>query len=571
MKNFFTILFFFLAVSAFAQSTQTVNIIFRGINNNTKNYQVIVDGASYFSNKIYDNSGNQNSITINNIATGKHIIKVYRLRNSNPAYNRPTKNIFVYSKPFEVREGYDMDIAININGRVLFSEKSNGSDVISDAKTPMSNSEYNRLLQTVRSKWSQALKGETVSEAFNNPNNYFSTIQIKQLLSQISSENDRVDLAKLSYRSVTDTTNFTQVYDLFKMQTSKDELNNFLRSKGWSINEGENVIKGPIADNKFNPLLQTVRSKWSQALKGETESEAFNNPNNYFNTNQVRQLLTLITSEYDRLDLAKLSYRAITDTANFTQLYNLFTSQSSKTDLNNFLVSKGWNINTNGGLIITPMADYKFNQLLQTVRNKWSQALKGEAESEAFNNSNNYFNTNQIKQLLTLITSENDRLDLAKLSYRSVTDTANFIQLYDLFKEHANRDELNNFLNTKGWNIAHTHTPVKTPMTDADFNQLLSNVRINFLQFLKVNYETDVFNNPTYFFTTAQIRELLLLINSEENRLDLAKLSYRTVTDPANFLKLSAILNSQSSRNELANYVKTYDQNMNIHNGYNNN
>ncbi|MDQ6755448.1 MAG: DUF4476 domain-containing protein [Bacteroidota bacterium] len=571
MKSIYTILFFFLAVSAFAQSTQTVNIIFRGINNNTKNYQVIVDGTSYFSNRDYSSNANQNAVSISNVATGKHTIKVYRLRNNNPAYNnRPVKNIFVYSKPFEVREGYDMDIAINVNGRVLFSEKSNGNDQVSEVKTPMSNYEYNRLQQTVRSKWSQALKGETVNEAFNNPNNYFSTIQIKQLLSQITSENGRVDLAKLSYRSVTDTANFTQVYDLFKMQTSKDELNNFLRSKGWSINEGENVIKNSMADNKFNQLLQTVRSKWSQALKGETESEAFNNPNNYFNTNQVRQLLILITSEYDRLDLAKLSYRAITDTANFTQLYNLFTSQSSKTDLNNFLISKGWNINSNGGVIITPMADYKFNQLLQTVRNKWSQALKGEAESEAFNNPNNYFSTNQIKQLLTLITSENDRLDLAKLSYRSVTDTANFIQLYDLFKEHANRDALNSFLNTKGWNIAHTHTPVKTPMTDADFNQLVTNVRINIFQFLKVNYETDVFNNPAYFFTTAQIRELLLLINSEENRLELAKLSYRTVTDPANFLKLSTILNSQSSRNELANYVKTYDQNMNIHNGYNN-
>ncbi len=107
-------------------------------------------------------------------------------------------------------------------------------------------------------------------------------------------------------------------------------------------------------------------------------------------------------------------------------------------------------------------------------------------------------------------------------------------------------------------------------MAQADFNQLLSNVRFNFIQFLKVNYETDVFNNPAYFFTTAQIKELLLLINSEENRLELAKLSYRTVTDPANFLKVNTILNSQSSRNELANYVRTYDENMNIHNGYNN-
>ena len=125
------------------------------------------------------------------------------------------------------------------------------------------------------------------------------------------------------------------------------------------------------------------------------------------------------------------------------------------------------------------MTDIKFNALLQTVRSKFSQALKGETENEAFNNSNNYFLTSQIRQLLILITSESDRLDLAKSSYRSVTDSANFIQLYDLFKAQASRDELNNFLRSKGWNNNTNQTSIKTPMSDQDFDKLLYNVRIN--------------------------------------------------------------------------------------------
>ena len=95
-------------------------------------------------------------------------------------------------------------------------------------------------------------------------------------------------------------------------------------------------------------------------------------------------------------------------------------------------------------------------------------------------------------------------------------------------------------------------------MADEDFNQLLNNVRGNLIQFLKVGYETEVFNNPNNYFSTNQIRQLLLLINSESNRLELAKLSYRTVTDPANFFQLNNLFNSQSSRDELANYVKNY-------------
>ncbi|MEO6220767.1 MAG: DUF4476 domain-containing protein [Ginsengibacter sp.] len=559
IKTIFTILIYnFLGNSAFAQSTQSVNIIFSGINNNTKNYKVILDGNSFFSNKKYtSNNNNQNAVTIDNLETTNHTIKVYRLGSNNPKYNSTSKKTIVYSKTFELREGYDMDITINPGGRVQFSENTIDGSEESNDKTPMANYQFNQLLQSVRNKFSQALKGETENDAFNNSNNYFTTSQIRQLLTLITSESDRVDLAKLSYRSVTDSANFTQLYDMFKKQASKDELNDFLHSKGWNITNDQSILKTPMPANKFNLLLQSVRSKFSQALKGETESDAFTNPGNYFSTSQIRQLLTLIISESDRVDLAKLSYRSVTDSANFIQLYDLFKTKGNKDELNEFLRSKGWNISDDQSLIKIPMPENKFTSLLQSVQNKWSQALKGETENDAFNNPNNYFSTSQIKQLLTLITSENDRLDLAKLSYRSATDSANFTQLYELFKNQESRDDLNNFLRTRGWN-SNNQTSIKTPMADQDFTQLLDNVRINLIQFLKVGYETDVFNNPNNYFNTNQIRQLLLLINAESNRLDLAKLSYRTVTDRANFAQLNSLFNSQSSRDELANYIKNY-------------
>ena len=109
----------------------------------------------------------------------------------------------------------------------------------------------------------------------------------------------------------------------------------------------------------------------------------------------------------------------------------------------------------------TPMESYEFSKLLQSVQSKFSQALKGETESDAFNNLNNYFTTTQVRQLLTLITSESDRVDLAKLSYRSVTDSANFTQLYDLLKTRRSRDELNDFLRSKGWNALMKPLPLK--------------------------------------------------------------------------------------------------------------
>ena len=559
MKSTYTLfLSIILTISTYSQSSHVVNIVFDGITNFTKNYKVTIDKSSYYSNKNYNTSGDQNTLSVNTMATGRHTLIVYRLSNNNPKYNSSSKKVLISKNTFMLKAGYDMDITINVTGQVQFYEKLSPVVAPVNYKIPMSINDYNQLLQKVRSKFSQALKGETESEAFNNSNNYFSTSQIRQLLTLISSENDRLDLAKLSYRAVTDSSNFIQLYDLFKMQNSKDDLNDFLRSRGWNIPDNPNGIKVQMTDNKFSQLVQNVKNKFSQALKGETESEAFNNPANYFNISQVRQLLNLITSETDRLDLAKFSYRSLIDTSSFVQLYDLFRLQASKDELNNFLRAKGWNIYNDQTSIKVAMAENKFNTLLQQVKNKWSQALKGEAESEAFNNPNNYFNTTQVRQLLNLMTQENDQLDLAKLSYRTIIDSANFILLGDLFKTQVYKDQFNTFLRSKGWTISSDQNTIIAPMADADFNDLLSNVRGNLIQFLKMNYERDIFNNPNYHFTTNQIRQLILLINSENNRLELAKLSYRTATDPTNFLQLSNLLDSQSSKDELSNYVRNY-------------
>ncbi|HXH99939.1 MAG TPA: DUF4476 domain-containing protein [Sphingobacteriaceae bacterium] len=542
----------FLTLSSVAQNTSKVTIIFKGINKTTNNYQVLLDETSYYSNTNTRNVPNYR-IVLNNVNTGSHTLKIYRLKNNNPVYNSKSQNTFVYSKNFEVRSGYDMNITVLTTGQVQFSEQiGNVNDVPSTVKSQMTDSEYNRLMVTIRDKWSQSLKGEAIRDAFINTNNYFSTLQIRKLLMLITSESDRLDLVKLSYRGVTDPVNFTQLADVFISTENKTEFNNYVRLNGGQI---ENTAKTQITEYEFNRLTQSIRDKWSQSLKSEAIRDAFNNTNNYFSTSQIRQLLGLVTSESNKLDLVKLSYRGVTDPNNFTQLANVFNSSANRAEFNNY-------VRTNSGQIIentakTQMTDYDFNRLTQSVRDKWSQSLKGEAVRDAVINTNNYFSSAQLRQLLTFITSESDRLELAKLSFRSVTDSNNFIQLADLFTSASHRTEFNTFVNTQMGGVS-GNTVVRTPMANSEFSLLVLSVRSNLLQILKVSAEREVFNNPNNYFTTAQVRQLISLINSEPNRLELAKLSYRTVTDRNNFMQLNDLFTTQSSRDALANYIKTY-------------
>jgi len=657
MKSILSILTVcFLAVAGHAQTTSSVNIIFRGVTKNTNNYEVRIDDKRYFSNTSTNNAANY-TIAIDNLLTGSRALRVYRLKNNNASANAYSQNTLIYSNKFMLKEGYKMNITVKPNGSVEFDEvmsemnSPNGSlpmptaafnslkqsvqaqwsqtlkaekirdsfintnnhftsaqvrslldmitsdsdkldlvklaypvvtdkanfaalgnmfastnrrnefadfvqvngDVSSNTGTRrlISDSNFNTLTANVRGKWSQSLKGEALRDAFLNSDNYYTTAQVRQLMGLVTSESDKLDLVKLAFPVVYDAINFATLHDVFLSAANRMEFNDFIVSKGGVI--ANTTIKTPMSSNNFNLLLNNVQGKWSQALKADAVKDAFVNTNNFFSTAQIRQLLTLVTSENDRINLVKLAYPAVTDATNFATLYDVFASTSNRNEFNDFVVSKG-------GIAVSPgikaqMSVNNFNLLVNTIQGKLSQALKTDAVRDAFVNVNNFFSTAQIRELLTMVTSERDRLDLAKQSFRSVMDPATFYLLGDLFTNSSYQSEFKDYANAQtGVTV---NTTVKTPMSGMDFSILVLTVRGNLLQFLKVQAERDIFANPNNFFTSDQVKELISLINSEPNRLELAKLSYKTVTDPENFSQLNDLFQSKANKDELAEYVNT--------------
>jgi hypothetical protein len=105
---------------------------------------------------------------------------------------------------------------------------------------------------------------------------------------------------------------------------------------------------------------------------------------------------------------------------------------------------------------------------------------------------------------------------------------------------------------------------IRPAMTETDFNDLLSSVQKKWFNSSKVNAVNDAFQNVNYYFTTAQVSQLLQAVSGESNRLQLAKASYSRVVDPMNFTSVYSLLSDQSSRDELATYVNAnYNSNNN--------
>ena len=525
-----------LSVSAQSVSTVTVNV--RGNNNES----IMIDSKEY---TVYsDNNTNTSTpIVVSNLQSGQHTLQIRRSNEVNPS-----------STVFTTRTGYDLQITITPNGSVQLKEtKWRAADNNTGQNMQaMSVTDFNSLYNTIRSQWGSSKKMTMVSDAFANTNYYFTTAQAKQLIQLVNSQSNRFTLTKSSYRSITDPTNFTQMYDVLNSQSHRDQLAAYVST----YNAGSSSTA--MTASRFNTIYKTAQRQATTNSKVSYIYNSFTNTNNYFTVSQARQLVQLAPDEANRLYLAKISYRGIIDRTNFSQMYSLLNSQSSRNELNTFVSTYD---NSNPVYTRMAMKEAEFNTLYRDIQNRYGIGAKMSALSNVFVTENYYFTTAQTKQLIQLVSEENNRLELAKSSYNNIVDQANFSQLYDLFSYNS-RSDLEIYIRDHQTDPVYT-PPVytRTPMSNSSYTSLYNEVRNTYGFGAKMSRLTEIFANESYYFTVAQAKQLVQLVSDESNRLELAKSAYGNITDPANFNLMYDVLTSQSSKNELSTYVNTYSYN----------
>jgi len=499
--------------------------------NGSENLHVIVDSkeSALYNNRVADKT----SITYNNLEMGQHTLLVTRSAQNSNQQER-------ISTIFNLRPSYDMLINVTDNGslELIETRKSNWTSTHS----AMSNTDFNNLLRNVRSQRFANARSSQIENAFSSTN-YFTASQIVQLLQLVNAENSRVMLAKQSYAKTIDRNNFSQVYNVLNSQAGKNELDEYVKN---FTDDNYSVVA--MQDAEFNNLYQGIQRQWPVSKQTNSLTEAFNNGNNNFTSYQVKQLISLVSDEPTRLQLAKLSYRTVTDPANFNQVYTLFTTQSRKDDLMYYV-----NNYKDGDNDQIAMSDNRFNLLYQSIQQQWPASSQLNSLTETFNNNSYYFSSNQAKQLIQLANTESNRLQLAKLSYRHITDPVNFIRVYDVLNNQSSRDELSLYVNSINGNGS-----PKTAMSDNEFNNLYQSIQRQYFPNEKMNTLTSTFKVTTNYFTSSQGKQLIQLVSLESNRLELAKLSYRTITDRSNFSLIYDLFQDQSNRYELDSYVKSY-------------
>jgi hypothetical protein len=209
------------------------------------------------------------------------------------------------------------------------------------------------------------------------------------------------------------------------------------------------------------------------------------------------------------------------------------------------------------------MNDDAFTSLLADVQYHWRNTRKITAAQTVLMNNNNYFTTQQLMQILSTVEGDANRLELAKLAYNRITDPSNYIQVYSIMSAPATRDDLSVFIRNKtGSNVIYSYSETyRAAMNDQAFDALLNNMRTNTDPSTRVNEVTEIIANQTNYFTVAQVRRLLELVDFESTRLQLLKDVFTHVVDPENYPLIYHLLTTDVSKINLINHVKTAAEN----------
>ena len=245
--------------------------------------RVVVDGKRFEPRK--------QSMTIRNIQTGYHNVKIYRQKSDGFFNKFKSQYELIFNKSVMVKKHANLVITIDRMGRHYIDQqktKGNGNsygwnkqqnndrdfernkdfdkdreyeknrDFDRDMKSDDDNyefdfdkdghngdfdndygydnrnfkaindREFSNVLQSVKKEWFEGNKVKSASQVISG--NYFTSSQVKQLLQLFTFENNKLDLAKQAYSKTVDPGRYMSVVgDVFSFNSSRDELSRFIR------------------------------------------------------------------------------------------------------------------------------------------------------------------------------------------------------------------------------------------------------------------------------------------------------------------------------------------------------
>jgi len=238
MKKIIFVLAIFIisAVNSFGFSSLNLSVY------DGRNIYILFDNAPY--------NTPVPEINIEQITGEKHFIKVFYENNS------PSMNNIIFSDYVYLPDGYRIYAVIDeFNKFVIYKKIAYSNSLYSSQKCtcncecckncPVCNpvnfntfdeckyriineESFNTLKSVINSKSFENTKKDIITDAINR--NFFSSSQLRELLSLLSFESTKIETAKYSYKKICDKQNFSVIFDVFQFESSVNSMTDWLRN-----------------------------------------------------------------------------------------------------------------------------------------------------------------------------------------------------------------------------------------------------------------------------------------------------------------------------------------------------
>lgn len=244
MKTIFTLVAsFFMSIAVFAAAKPTSILTIKSDDN--ADIRVVLDGKRF--------EPRDNAIMFGSIEPGRHDVKVYRERGGG-FFNLAGKRYdLVYDAAVDLKRRTHLFITVEKNGRISMMENkvkrdwnwaehdNNGTSRDTDNSgqwgdydshegyaSGMNDREFKNVLQSIDKEWLESNKLKSASQVVKSNN--FTTAQVEQILVLFTFENNKLEVAKQAYMNTVDKRNYSRLYDVFSFNSSKAELESYIRS-----------------------------------------------------------------------------------------------------------------------------------------------------------------------------------------------------------------------------------------------------------------------------------------------------------------------------------------------------
>ncbi len=107
----------------------------------------------------------------------------------------------------------------------------------------------------------------------------------------------------------------------------------------WGDYDSHEGYASGMNDREFKSVLQAIDKEWLESNKLKSASQVVKS--NSLTTAQVEQVLMLFSFENNKLDVAKQAYANTVDKRNYSMLFDVFSFNSSKTELEKYIRNFG--------------------------------------------------------------------------------------------------------------------------------------------------------------------------------------------------------------------------------------